>query len=289
MAWRIVGSSVAGTLHVAAGRGCDDAHGWSAGEHATVVAVADGAGSRPGGAALGAHVAVRSVLERALAPAFVAACAADPSAAGRALVAGLVAELEDEAKRVGLAVRELATTLCAVVLAPSGATVVQVGDGIAVVGRASGAIEAVAVADRFEYANETVFLTSGHALEHVKVFAATADGDPVERVALSTDGLRYKALEDLHAQRPFERFFDDSWAYAARADASSEAIEAFLRDVEDQTGDDKTLVLAVSAFDGDAGEARRLTPAPPLPVGEDASAPAPEPALESGAAPEVEA
>jgi len=263
MSWRVLGSSVAGTVHVAAGRGCDDAHGWAVREDVTVIAIADGAGSRPGGAALGAHVAVRSALAHAASPAFADACADDAAAAASALVADVIAAVVEEAEQVGLAPTQLATTLCVAVLAPAGVTVVQVGDGIAVVERASGAVEVVAVAERFEYANETVFVTSADALAHVKLFVASAGEDPVTNVALSTDGLRFKALDDLQEQRPFERFFRDSWAYATRPEASSQAIEAFLLDVEDQSGDDKTLVLAVSAFEGEPGEAERLTSPPP--------------------------
>lgn len=268
MTWRIVGSSVAGAQHLAVGRGCDDAHGWRVAEETAVIAIADGAGSRPGGAALGAHAAVRQALEHAADPAFVAACEQDALAAGRGLVEAAIAALTVEAEHVGLALGHLATTLCTVVLAPWGTTILQVGDGIAVVGRASGAVEAVAVAERFEYANETVFITSANALDHVKAFTAETNGDPVESVALSTDGLRYKALDDLHEQRPFEQFFRDSWTYAAQTEASSDAIETFLLDVDDQSGDDKTLVLAVSAFDGGQGESRRLTARPPSPEAE---------------------
>ena len=185
-------------------------------------------------------------------------CDRRDSVFGRALEA-----LADEAHVLGVELRALATTLCIAVLVEDRATIAQIGDGVAVVERASGKIESVAVAERFEYANEVVFLTAPSALAHLKIFTAT--DDPVRNVALSTDGLRYKVLDDLQASQPFEQFFHDSWNYARSEPATSAAIEAFLREVDDQTGDDKTLVLAVSSHAGAPGDAWRLTDRPAAP------------------------
>jgi hypothetical protein len=52
-------------------------------------------------------------------------------------------------------------------------------------------------------------------------------------------------LDDVPTNRPFAPFFLAAWAYARRTDATPEAVTAFLAEVEDQGGDDKTLVLAV--------------------------------------------
>jgi hypothetical protein len=67
----------------------------------------------------------------------------------------------------------------------------------------------------------------------------------VDALALTTDGLRYQVLDDVVANRPFAPFFQAAWAYARRADATPDAVTAFLDEIEDQSGDDKTLVLAV--------------------------------------------
>lgn len=45
--WKIIGASVTGTTHEAAGTGCQDASDWRANHDLTCLAVADGAGSRP--------------------------------------------------------------------------------------------------------------------------------------------------------------------------------------------------------------------------------------------------
>jgi hypothetical protein len=109
----------------------------------------------------------------------------------------------------------------------------------------------VAIGERGEHVNETVFLTSRGALaEHLRTFAAPAD--TVDALALATDGLRYQVLDDPAAHRPFAPFFQAAWAYARRSDATPEAVTAFLDEVEDQSGDDKTLVLAVRDRSGTA-------------------------------------
>jgi hypothetical protein len=261
--WRVLGASVAGFVHVAQGRGCDDAHGWWAGDAMTVIVIADGAGSRPGTSAVGSHLAVAAVLEASREASFAEAHASDPASAATALVEQAIAVLEAEAVTLELELRAFATTLCVAILAGEQATIAQVGDGVAAVEHVGGAIEVVAVAERFEYANEVVFLTAADALAHVKVFTSS---EPVRSVALTTDGLRYKVLDDLAATSPYEPFFRESWDYARSEPASSGAIEDFLLEVDDQTGDDKTLLLAVTGFVGAAGDERRLTERPPLPA-----------------------
>jgi hypothetical protein len=265
-----VGGSVVGALHVESGVGCDDAHGWRVCGDVAVLVIADGAGSRPGTSAIGAHVAVAAALDH---------LEARPDAAIADVFAASRAALEDEALVLDLAVDRLATTLAVAVLAPDRTVVGQIGDGVAVVEHDDGTIEAVAIADRFEYANQVVFLTADAALDHLKVFTTDA---PARGVALSTDGLRYKILDDLHSGRPFAPFFEESWGFARGAAATSEAIVRFIDGVEDQTGDDKTLVLAVRDAEGEAGDARALSDRPALP-------PEPAPEVEVEPAPEAEA
>jgi len=257
--WRVLGASVTGTLHAEHQRRCEDAHGWSIGDELTVIAVADGAGSRPGTSALGSHMAVATALSRGHEQADSHALATDAEAVACLIVEKVVEALAQEAEAQGLELGRLATTLCVALLDDDHVTVAQVGDGVAVIEHEDGRIETVAHADRFEYANEVVFVTAADALEHLKVFAASG----VRSVALSTDGLRYKILDDLHAGAPFEPFFRDSFYYARSDVGTSAGIAAFLREVEDQTGDDKTLVLAVDAFAGEPGETFQLTGRPP--------------------------
>jgi serine/threonine protein phosphatase PrpC len=240
--WRLLGGSVTGSLHRRQGRGCDDAFGWHVDEAVVVAATADGAGSRPGTSAFGAFTAVQAVL---------AAGAARPEVCDiEQLFEAALSAVEDAAHGLGVVPDLLATTLSVLVIAGARVSVGQVGDGIAVHG-AGDAVEAVAVGDRPEHVNETVFLTTSGALsQHLRTFSV--ESDAVDALALTTDGLRYQVLDDIPAHRPFAPFFQAAWEYARRADATAEAVTAFLDEVEDQSGDDKTLVLAVRDRSGTA-------------------------------------
>jgi hypothetical protein len=259
-AWRLLGGSVTGSMHRRQGRGCDDAFGWHVDEAVVVAVTADGAGSRPATSAFGAFTAVQAVL----------AAAADwhdvrdaDDAVERLFHAALSA-VDDAAHGLGVAPGLFATTLSVVVIAGGRVAIGQVGDGIAVHG-AGDAVEAVAVGERPEHVNETVFLTTPGALsEHLRTFSTGADA--VDALALATDGLRYQVLDDVPTNRPFAPFFRAAWAYARRTDATPEAVTAFLDEVEDQSGDDKTLVLAVRDRSGTAPATTCLSARPEVRV-----------------------
>src|SRR4051812_3556058 len=107
MPWRAVGASVPGMSHVNAGRGCDDAHGWFVRDDLVVLVVADGAGSRPGTSAIGAHIAVQSALQRAV---------DEPQSSLEDLFSHALEALAFEAARLGVGVERLATTLLVAVV-----------------------------------------------------------------------------------------------------------------------------------------------------------------------------
>jgi len=261
--WRILAGSATGSTHLAQGRGCDDAYGWSVHNDLTVLAVADGAGSRPGTSAYGAFIAVQSVLAWADAQGSgrVAANDTDEPRLKCAFQAAL-ATLLSEADRLGLRPGLLATTLSVALIGPQTVEFGQVGDGIAVLGSDDGSVRAVAKSDRFEYANETVFLTSHDALEaHLQ--CEVVDLNEIESIALSTDGLRFKVLDDLQSGKPYAPFFVSAWEYAHTEGASGKQISEFLANVDDdQSGDDKTLVLAVRSLVPDDGAAYGMSSKP---------------------------
>jgi hypothetical protein len=140
-----------------------------------------------------------------------------------------------------------ASTLAVAVLAPESIAVAQVGDTIAVLGR-DGRYETLAPEPPGEYVNETAFLTGPGPLAEARIAVRPADG--VDGVYLATDGLRFKILADLAASTPFTPFFDDLTAYARSPAASDDALSRFLSGLDDQSGDDKTLVAAVRAPGG---------------------------------------
>lgn len=257
MSWKVLGGSVVGSSHLRRGLGCDDAHGWIVEEGLAVIAIADGAGSRAE-AALGAHVAVGAILDRAR--------GADIADRNEAMPEDLMAELfhaardavDREAVARGSTIGMQASTLSVCVVSSSTLSIGQIGDGIAVVGSEE-SVDAVAVGESFEYAGETVFLTSERAIEdHLKLH--TRPSASLRGLGLSTDGLKYKMLDDVRETTPFVPFFETSWDYARRDDASSEAIRSFLEQVDDQTGDDKTLVIAVPWKEAGPDEQRSAHP-----------------------------
>jgi len=239
--WKVTGASVAGTLHEAAKRGCDDASAWSVDTDLACLAVADGAGSRP----LSGQGAARAV-ERALSVA--SACARGPGADAAAtwlptVFADVREQLRGLAAEQGRALDDYATTLAVVILTPNLACVGQVGDTLVVVA-SSGTYQTIAPSPPGEYVNETTFVTEERALDLARITVLPAAD--IEAVFLSTDGLRFKILDDPAAAVPFAPFFDDLTAYVRAPGASSEAIRGFLAGLrDDQTGDDKTLVAAV--------------------------------------------
>src|SRR5215468_10804948 len=114
--WKVIGASVAGTSHQAAGRQCEDACGWRAATGVTCLAVADGAGTRSM-SGCGAALAVESSL---------LACAEgpraeDPGAWLRLIFAGAREQITARAQADGNNADDYATTLAVAIL--TGATV----------------------------------------------------------------------------------------------------------------------------------------------------------------------
>lgn len=91
--------------------------------------------------------------------------------------------------------------------------------------------------------NETAFLTSPDALGELRIDVTPAA--QADTVFPATDGLRFKILDDLATAAPFAPFFEDLAAFAGSPQASDDAVRAFLAGLDDQSGDDKTLIAAV--------------------------------------------
>ena len=246
--WRVVGASVRGTSHVRTGHPCQDAHAWAELEGGAVaVAAADGAGSAAH-AEHGAQAAVRAALEA------LRQGGAPPASAGEwrerlgaALVAGRAA-VEAAAAGMGAETRELATTLLVAVLEPGRVAAAQVGDGAVVAQDGAGAMHALTLPPRAEFANETVFLTMPGAVEGAQTVVWE---HPARHLAIFTDGLQGLALR-LPAGTPHEPFFTPLFRFAAEAPPAPEAEEAlaaFLSGprVTARADDDLTLLLAARA------------------------------------------
>jgi hypothetical protein len=240
--WKVIGASVTGNSHEAAGIGCEDASSWEVGPEVTCLAVADGAGSRP----LSGHGASLAV-KRALLMARAVANRAepdDPQMWLQLIVKDVRHEIATLAKAEEREPGDFAATLGVVILTSAVACIGQIGDTIAVLG-GPGGYRTIDPAPRSEYVNETSFVTDDTAMEQLRV-TITPIGE-VDSAFLSTDGLRFKVLGNLVTADPFPPFFEDLAAYAQSADASADEIRRFLADLDDQSGDDKTIVAAVRA------------------------------------------
>jgi Protein phosphatase 2C len=242
--WKVIGASVTGTSHTARGAGCQDASGWRSEPDLTCLAIADGAGSRPL-SAIGSALAV----ERALAVAGTAQTdetranqAPRPADWIHAAFTDARTQISAMADSAGHKADDYATTLAIAIIAADIVAIGQVGDSTVVIGD-GGRYRTIAPEAKGEYVNETLFVTAPDALDHLRITVLPAK--EVELVVLSTDGLRYKILSDLTVSTPFEPFFDDLSGYIRTPSASQSGIAEFLGSLNDQTGDDKTLVAAI--------------------------------------------
>ncbi|MCW8100530.1 protein phosphatase 2C domain-containing protein [Streptomyces tauricus] len=193
--WRVHGLSVEGYRHRQSGLPCQDAWGHADAGTATVLAVADGAGSRSRsdeGARLAVDLATDRFARRA-------ARRCPPGEAVHKLLTEAFREVcEEFLHRTGEAADDFATTLTVVVLTPAWLGHLSVGDGFVVLraGRTGDGERQFHLLPRpaavSEYSNETVFLTSPGAEDRLSTACVLDEG--VDGVLLSTDGLAQAAL-----------------------------------------------------------------------------------------------
>lgn len=248
--YRVIARSVQGRRHVDREVPCQDANAFKVlPEGALVAAVADGAGTASQaevGAAQAADAAVAALSERS--PDWP-----EENSGWERLLTGTLraarAAVEEAAEEREVAVRELASTLIALVATPEVVAVGHVGDGTAVLFRndAEQTLTALTTPQKGLYANETVFLVSPDALEQaqLRVWHGHALG-----VAVCTDGLEEMAL-DAKEGAPREAFLLPFFQYAARVEdpaEGSEKLGRFLQSpkIADRTHDDVTLMIATT-------------------------------------------
>jgi len=253
--WRIHGMSVEGYRHRRQGLPCQDACTYTVSGNVAVLAVADGAGSRPRseeGSRLAVDLAAEHFGRRA-------AAAAD-CAPGDAVHALLEDAFHDVSKvfldTTGADAQDFATTLTVVVLAPGWLGHLTVGDGFVVLraGTEDGERQFHLLPQTraaSEYSNETVFLTSPDAARWVHTDCVSDEG--VDGVLLSTDGLAQAALSHAASGGPapnasfVDAVFRSLDAPGPVSDNAHESLAALLRSdrLTALNADDKTLLRAV--------------------------------------------
>jgi hypothetical protein len=263
--WTACGASVTGAQHASQGRGSDDAYGYGVGGGFVVAAVADGAGSVTGTSAWGAHIACRGVVDDAFHPNFIrafrAGSAPDAEVLMRRLFDNALQRVRYRSTAMGVDVALLSTTLCIGIASEGHSVFGQVGDGVIAVER-DGTVETILGEQKSEYANTTSFIQSENALRQSLRTAALTG---TSAFALSTDGMSYK-ITDIATGDAYQPFFRGCWQHL-RSGASVDGFESVLGGIEDdQTGDDKTMVLAVTGARRHAGTVVECSPPPaPLP------------------------
>lgn len=262
--WAVCGASVTGQEHERRGLGCDDAYSYGVAGDFVVAAVADGAGAVTGTSAWGAYAACQSVLADGLHPAFVDSFrSGNAEQLMRRLFENALNRVTRQATALGVEPMRLSTTLCVAVADRARAVFGQIGDGVIAAELHDGRIGSLLIEEKDGYANTTSFLQSDRAFDES---FRTQSVDGVTAFALSTDGMSYK-ITDIVTGEAYEPFFRDSWQHV-RAGARTDQFAALLRGItDDQTGDDKTMVLA--AVSGSAvGAVTDSSPAPGTSVAE---------------------
>jgi serine/threonine protein phosphatase PrpC len=261
--WRVVGGSVPGSRHVAAAQANQDS--WLYRQVAAdgfVLAVADGAGSRPR-SAVGSRLAVEA--------AFASACAVWPDrpldrAQDWAEVAGRwagacratflrsldgVAEALSDGRAGGAPGRdEFATTLLAVLTSPPWYSYISIGDCFAVVHRRPGGAYLVVPPAMAGSRDVTTFLTAPEAATEMS--SGVIDEPHLSGLAVCSDGLTEATLDTARdaggairyiAPPAFTGFFE---VFADPDRTAADLAAGFISpEYGGSSGDDMTMVLAV--------------------------------------------
>lgn len=239
--WRLIGGSVRGRAHLAAGTRRQDDLAQTVRSDTVVTVLADGAGS-----AELSHAGARTVVTTVL----TFLCdrldrAGDVSLDDlRDAVHAARTAVETEAADLGYPLRDFASTAIVVAAGPLATKIVQVGDG-AVIGLSFDAtLRVLTWPDQGDYANTTFFVTD----DELRIQAVEVEA--LDGFAAFTDGLQHLAL-DYERREPYAPFFApffDALASEAHDDrALSAQIETFLTEdarLVERTDDDLTLAVA---------------------------------------------
>lgn len=255
--WRVRGFSIQGYAHLMEGSPCQDAYRQAAVGSSLLLAVADGAGSRPRsaeGAALLVTLAVDELTAMLK--------ALGDASSGQVLKKGLghaYAQIRGKFLRQASFLAgegragDFAATLIAAVVSDGGIGIIQVGDGFVVVRTVSrqGQTRHHLLSQPTvvgQYSNETIFVSSA-AAEVPEIWYAPDPG--ITGVLLSTDGLMRAALA-YDGGHPVDVNEDFVHRVLGHLDDDGgdprKVVRTMLSDgVVNLTGDDLTLLAAVRA------------------------------------------
>jgi Protein phosphatase 2C len=161
-----------------------------------------------------------------------------------ATVMAVVAALQNQADSEGYDLADLACTLLVFVASPDLLAAMQIGDGFIVVETAEVELELLFRPSKGEYINETCFVTSSNALDHMQVRVCS---ERPQFICAATDGLEKVAIR-FQDWLPFSPFFQPLVACLQSSPAEATAyLQSFLSSerLNARTDDDKTLLLGL--------------------------------------------
>jgi hypothetical protein len=246
--WQVVDVKVRGSSHERTGLPCQDAYKWDWIQEgkSLIVAVSDGAGSAKF-SDKGSQLATEKVVTHLLHNPALSHLTEESQ--WRQLVTEAAQEalntLQELAKQENHSLREYACTLLIVAITPEWIAGFQIGDGAIVLQAPDEPPHTLFPAEKGEYLNETIFLTSQNSLNHAK----TAFKKGIYKyIACFTDGISLLALQ-MPQEIPHEPFFKPLFAYVDSEEASPEEKRQELTQfftsekIRRRTDDDITLIL----------------------------------------------
>ena len=189
--WMLAGATRRGRAHAHQASFREDSFALHARDDASILVVADGAGSARW-SRVGSEMAVRSVVE-SLSTA-MRARDHDMESAMPESVHAACSLLEDTANAVGAHGRDFRTTLIIAVLARQDdaeqLAVCQVGDGCVAVARTNGSVDLLIAGEHGGYSGEvSCFLPDPEAVQRARASVSIIDAKDVDVVLLCTDGI----------------------------------------------------------------------------------------------------
>lgn len=244
-------ASVIGTSHMRAGLPCQDAHAVATlpnGVH--LFALADGAGSAPRSEE-GAKLITSAAIEALKAVlAWQEAARTNWPSTFQTIFEATLGGVRAYAGMMQADANAFAGTLLCGVVWDGGLAAAQVGDGALVIRGVDGALAVALSPDNGEYANETVFLTTGGALGRMQVFnwsdhsGSGLTSADITGICAMSDGLTRLSLQ-WPERTPHANFFNPLFSFAQDPSATNAGLEEFLASprVCARTDDDKTIIL----------------------------------------------
>jgi len=259
--WQVAGVSAIGTWHQKAGVECQDTWAFSQTVHpaslevVTAACVSDGAGS-VGKAFAGARLTAYAV-SNWLHEHFPSALMLSQDQIGQSCLAKVKRLVRRAATRAGCSPDEYAATVAAVCVGSDGAWLaLHLGDG-GIIGKFGNRVLVVSPPEKGEFANESWFVTSSDALEHLRIYGSPFNPKlckPTGFVIFS-DGIESSLLDRRNATVAQAASIMLGWLRGHSPAGVSRALEQNINTVfREHSYDDCTIVLMARPGENNTSE-----------------------------------